>query len=119
MGFRSLVIASTAVLALAPGGAFAADKAEKQAEIRKATNASLQKYGQTEKAVAVGEVYLVQGEGRERTGNRALVMTCADAVKLTRYGLTPANCAGGPAVFQPVSWESGRIAMFASFNTVR
>jgi MFS family permease len=62
-------------------------------------NASLQKYGQAEKAVAVGEVYLVQGEGRERTGHRALVMSCADAVKLTRFGLTAENCTGGPAVF--------------------
>ncbi|WP_410667052.1 FtsX-like permease family protein [Amycolatopsis sp. cmx-4-68] len=62
-------------------------------------NASLQKYGQSEKAVAVGEVYLVQDEGRSRTGHRALVLTCADAVKLTRYGLTAENCTGGPAVF--------------------
>ncbi|WP_086841316.1 ABC transporter permease [Amycolatopsis kentuckyensis] len=62
-------------------------------------NASLQKYGQNEKAVAVGEVYLVKGQAPNRYGHRALVMTCADAVELTRYGLTPENCAGGPAVF--------------------
>ncbi|EOD68448.1 ABC transporter permease, partial [Amycolatopsis vancoresmycina] len=62
-------------------------------------NASLQKYGQPEKAVAVGEVYLVKGTGDNRYGHRALVMTCADAVKLTRFGLTPENCTGGPAVF--------------------
>ncbi|HEY3464863.1 MAG TPA: ABC transporter permease, partial [Amycolatopsis sp.] len=61
-------------------------------------NGSLQKYGQAEKAVAVGEVYLVQGEGRDRTGHRALVLPCADAVKLTRFGLTAENCTGGPAV---------------------
>ncbi|MEA5359748.1 FtsX-like permease family protein [Amycolatopsis sp., V23-08] len=62
-------------------------------------NASLRKYGQSEKAVAVGEVYLVQGDGSHRTGHRALVMSCADAVKLTRFGLTAENCTGGPAVF--------------------
>ncbi|KDN17855.1 ABC transporter permease [Amycolatopsis rifamycinica] len=62
-------------------------------------NASLQKYGQSEKAVAVGEVYLVKGQAPNRYGHRALVLTCADAVKLTRYGLTPENCTGGPAVF--------------------
>lgn len=62
-------------------------------------NTSLQKYGQSEQAVAVGEVYLVQGEGGNRTGHRALVMSCADAVKLTRFGLTADNCTGGPAVF--------------------
>ncbi|GAB3139932.1 ABC transporter permease [Amycolatopsis stemonae] len=62
-------------------------------------NASLRKYGQSEKAVAVGEVYLVQGEGNNRTGHRALVMSCADAVQLTRFGLTAENCTGGPAVF--------------------
>ncbi|WP_103353905.1 ABC transporter permease [Amycolatopsis sp. CA-128772] len=62
-------------------------------------NASLQKYGQSERAVAVGEVYLVKGQAPNRYGHRALVMTCADAVKLTRFGLTPENCTGGPAVF--------------------
>ncbi|RSM45457.1 ABC transporter permease [Amycolatopsis balhimycina DSM 5908] len=62
-------------------------------------NAALQKYGQSEKAVAVGEVYLVRGQVPNRYGHRALVMTCADAVKLTRFGLTQANCTGGPAVF--------------------
>jgi hypothetical protein len=62
-------------------------------------NASLREYGQSEKAVAVGEVYLVRGEGRDRTGHRALVMTCADAVELTRFGLTRENCTGGPGVF--------------------
>ncbi|MGW5742129.1 FtsX-like permease family protein [Amycolatopsis sp. NPDC003861] len=62
-------------------------------------NAALRKYGQNEQAVAVGEVYLVKGQAPNRYGHRALVMTCADAVELTRYGLTPENCAGGPAVF--------------------
>ncbi|OXM70877.1 ABC transporter permease [Amycolatopsis vastitatis] len=62
-------------------------------------NAALRKYGQSEKAVAVGEVYLVRGTATNRYGQRALVMTCADAVKLTRFGLTPENCTGGPAVF--------------------
>lgn len=62
-------------------------------------NASLQKYGQQERAVAVAEVYLVKGQAPDRSGHRALVMTCADAVKLTRFGLTPENCTGGPAVF--------------------
>jgi len=44
MRLRSLLIASTAILALVAGGANAADKAQKQAEIRKATSASLQKF---------------------------------------------------------------------------
>ena len=78
---------------------YADTDAQHAGKIVEQANASLQKYGQSERAVAVGEVYLVQGEGRTRNGNRALVMTCADAVKLTRYGLTPANCTGGPAVF--------------------
>ncbi|QKV77185.1 ABC transporter permease [Amycolatopsis sp. Hca4] len=84
-------------------------------------NASLRKYGQPEQAVAVGDVYLVRGEAPNRYGHRALVMTCADAVKLTRYGLTPENCAGGPAVFgaTPIdlaafkfasSWEGTAVA---------
>ncbi|WP_410608878.1 FtsX-like permease family protein [Amycolatopsis sp. lyj-109] len=62
-------------------------------------NASLQKYGQSEKAVAVAEVNLVRGTAPNRYGHRALVLTCADAVKLTRFGLTAENCTGGPAVF--------------------
>lgn len=68
-------------------------------------NAALQQYGQHEKAVAVGQVYLVQGEGRERTGHQALVMTCADAVKLTRFGLTAAQCEGGPGIYSDSSLD--------------
>ena len=44
MRLRSLLIAFTAALALCASGAFAADKSEKQAEVRKATAASLQKF---------------------------------------------------------------------------
>ncbi|GLY36313.1 hypothetical protein Amsp01_023370 [Amycolatopsis sp. NBRC 101858] len=62
-------------------------------------NASLQKYGQSEKAVAVGEIYLAKGEGRDRSLQRGLVMSCADAVKLTRFGITPEMCTGGPAIY--------------------
>jgi hypothetical protein len=73
--------------------------AEHAGRIVDQANASLRKYGQSEKAVAVGEVYLVRGEAANRSGHRGLVMSCADAVKLTRFGLTPENCTGGPAVF--------------------
>ncbi|MEU4248575.1 ABC transporter permease [Amycolatopsis sp. NPDC026612] len=73
--------------------------AQHAGKIVEQANASLQKYGQSEKAVAVGEVYLVRGTAPNRYGHRALVMTCADAVKLTRFGLTPENCTGGPGVF--------------------
>jgi hypothetical protein len=63
-------------------------------------NASLQKYGQQQKAVAVGEIYLAKGDGRDRSLQRGLVMSCADAVKLTRFGITPEMCAaGGPAIY--------------------
>ncbi len=73
--------------------------AQHAGKIVEQANASLQKYGQSEKAVAVAEVYLVRGTAPNRYGHRALVMTCADAVQLTRFGLTPENCTGGPAVF--------------------
>jgi hypothetical protein len=59
-------------------------------------NAALSRYGQTEHAVAVGQVYLVEGD--RRSYSRALVMTCADAVKLTRFGFD-GLCAGAPGVY--------------------
>ncbi|ADJ50957.1 hypothetical protein AMES_9131 [Amycolatopsis mediterranei S699] len=79
-------------------------------------NAALQKYGQSEKAVAVGEVYLVKGTGDNRYGHRALVLTCADAVKLTRFGLTPENCAGGPAVFGDSAIDLAQYKLAASWD---
>ncbi|MEV5715265.1 ABC transporter permease [Amycolatopsis mediterranei] len=79
-------------------------------------NASLQKYGQSEKAVAVGEVYLVKGTGDNRYGHRALVLTCADAVKLTRFGLTPENCAGGPAVFGDSAIDLAQYKLAANWD---
>ncbi|MFF1609839.1 FtsX-like permease family protein [Amycolatopsis sp. NPDC058278] len=79
-------------------------------------NASLQKYGQQEKAVAVGEIYLVRGSGDNRYGHRALVMTCADAVKLTRFGLTPENCTGGPAVFGDSAIDLAKYQIAANWD---
>jgi hypothetical protein len=79
-------------------------------------NASLQKYGQSEKAVAVGEVYLVQGEVPNRHGHRALVMSCADAVKLTRFGLTPENCTGGPGVFSDSALDLAQYKIAAAWE---
>lgn len=67
-------------------------------------NAALQRYGQSERAVAVGYVYLAEGEGDRRSYQRALVMTCADAVKLTRFGFD-GLCTGAPGVYTGTSLD--------------
>ncbi|SFP83665.1 FtsX-like permease family protein [Amycolatopsis arida] len=58
-------------------------------------NAELARYGQVERAVAVGMVYLVDAAGSTRS---ALVAGCAVADELTRFDMAGA-CAGGPAIY--------------------
>ncbi|MEV7042263.1 ABC transporter permease [Amycolatopsis sp. NPDC051061] len=80
-------------------------------------NASLQKYGQPEKAVAVGEIYLAKGDGGNRTVQRGLVMGCADAVKLTRFGITPEMCAGGPAIYSDSALDLAQYKLTTEYDT--
>ncbi|MEU8631039.1 ABC transporter permease [Amycolatopsis sp. NPDC048633] len=79
-------------------------------------NASLQKYGQSAKAVAVGEIYLAQGDGRNRTVQRGLVMSCADAVQLTRFGITPDKCAGGPAIYSDTALDLAQYKLTGDYD---
>ncbi len=67
-------------------------------------NAALARYGQSERALAVGEVYLVEGEGRQQSYTQALVMTCADSVKLTRFGFD-GLCTGAPGIYSGSSLD--------------
>ncbi|WP_410576285.1 FtsX-like permease family protein [Amycolatopsis sp. lyj-108] len=64
------------------------------------TNASLARNGITDKAIAVGQVYLATGETgtRSQSLNRAFVMTCEDATKLLRVNIG-GSCAQGPAIY--------------------
>ncbi|RSN58997.1 permease [Amycolatopsis sp. WAC 04182] len=64
------------------------------------TNASLARYGITEKAVPVGQVYLATGETGTRSErlNRAFVMSCEDATQLLRVNIA-GSCQAGPAIY--------------------
>jgi hypothetical protein len=64
-------------------------------------NAALARYGQQERALAVDSVYLTQGSGRYQNFERALVMSCTDAARLTRLGITAADCAEGTGLYAP------------------
>lgn len=61
-------------------------------------NAALSRYGQADHAVAVGQVYLTKSENGGKYSVRALVMTCADAAKLTRFGFD-GLCTGAPGIY--------------------
>ncbi|WP_328605421.1 ABC transporter permease [Amycolatopsis sp. NBC_00345] len=69
-------------------------------------NASLARYGQQERALAVDTVYLTQGSGRNQTAERAFVMTCSDASRLTRLGITAADCAEGTGLYAPYKMDT-------------
>ncbi|HWD04564.1 MAG TPA: ABC transporter permease [Amycolatopsis sp.] len=73
----------------------------KAAAVADHANAALARYGRPERAVAVGQVYLVQGSGEQRSYQRALVMSCADAARLTRLGITAADCKPGVGLYAP------------------
>ncbi|MEV6895794.1 ABC transporter permease [Amycolatopsis sp. NPDC051372] len=80
---------------------YADSSPDKAAAVVDHTNAALARYGQQERAVAVGQVYLVQGTGDQRSYQRALVMSCADAARLTRLGITAADCKPGVGLYAP------------------
>ncbi|MFE0020015.1 FtsX-like permease family protein [Amycolatopsis sp. NPDC059021] len=61
-------------------------------------NAALAKYGQSARALPVATVSLVSGEGRSRQARSALVMPCAEAAKLTRFGVA-GSCQGAPGIY--------------------
>lgn len=79
-------------------------------------NASLQKYGQSAKAVAVGEIYLAKGDDRNRTVQRGLIMSCADAVALTRFGITPEMCTGGPAIYSDSALDLAQYKLTENYD---
>ncbi|MFI5607654.1 FtsX-like permease family protein [Amycolatopsis sp. NPDC051903] len=74
---------------------------DKAPEVVDRANAALARYGQQERAISVGEVYLVQGSGDQRSYQRALVMSCTDAARLTRLGITAADCKPGAGLYAP------------------
>ncbi|AGM10597.1 FtsX-like permease family protein [Amycolatopsis keratiniphila] len=79
---------------------YAQSDATQARQVADQTNASLARYGITEKAVSVGQVYLSTGEPgtRSQNLNRAFVMTCEDASKLLRVNLG-GSCQPGPAIY--------------------
>src|SRR5207248_2729800 len=78
--------------------------AKHAAQVTGQANAALERYGQSDRALAVGQVYLVEDNGQNRSYERALVMTCADAVKLTRFGFD-GLCTGAPGLYSGTSLD--------------
>ncbi|WP_033291390.1 FtsX-like permease family protein [Amycolatopsis jejuensis] len=85
--------------ALAGGGRQYVDSAlyvdvasERAATVVEKTNAELARVGRPERALAVSSVYLVQGDENSHSMQRAYVMSCADAARLTRLGITQQDC---------------------------
>ena len=103
MKFQHMLVNGALMLSLAAGSAFAATKAEKQAEVAKATQASLQKFyaAKPELKAAVAKApgygvfttygisFLVGGAGGKEAGGGkgASVMANADTFTLTKNGL--------------------------------
>ncbi len=82
------------------------------------TNASLAKQGVTEKAIAVGQVYLATGEMRadgSQSLNRAFVMTCEDASKLLRVNIG-GSCQPGPALYSTYSIDPAKYRVTPDWN---
>ncbi|MDT8910518.1 ABC transporter permease [Amycolatopsis sp. PS_44_ISF1] len=74
-------------------------------------NATLARYGQPERALAVDTVYLTQGTGGDQTVERAFVMTCSDAARLTRLGVTAADCAAGTGLYAPYKMDASGLTV--------
>ncbi|WP_037307449.1 FtsX-like permease family protein [Amycolatopsis orientalis] len=82
------------------------------------TNATLARNGITEKAVAVGQVYLASGEMRSdgsQSLNRAFVMTCEDASKLLRVNIG-GSCQPGPAVYSSYKIDPAQFRVTGKWN---
>ncbi|WP_020663770.1 FtsX-like permease family protein [Amycolatopsis benzoatilytica] len=73
------------------------------------TNAALAKAGVTERVVPVASVYLGQGSQGSGAMSRGYVMTCADAAKLTRIGITERDCKPGVSLYSPYQLDATRL----------
>ncbi|WP_326567292.1 ABC transporter permease [Amycolatopsis rhabdoformis] len=87
---------------------YADSSPDKAAAVLDHANAALARYGQQERAISVGQVYLVQGTGEQRSYQRALVMSCADAARLTRLGITAADCKPGVGLYTPYEQDAAQ-----------
>ncbi len=82
------------------------------------TNASLARYGITEKAVAVGQVYLATGEVRADGAQplqRAYVATCEDADKLMRIAIGR-SCGPGPAIYATSAIDTSKYRVTSTWD---
>ncbi|WP_406639761.1 FtsX-like permease family protein [Amycolatopsis sp. WGS_07] len=83
--------------------------ADRAPEATERTNATLAKAGLPERVVQVASVYVIQGEGNYRSMQRAYVMTCADAAKLTRLGITQQDCKPGVGLYSPYQLDTNNL----------
>ncbi|WP_410601479.1 FtsX-like permease family protein [Amycolatopsis sp. lyj-90] len=86
-------------------------------QIAEGTNASLARNGITDKALAVGQVYLSTGEPgtRGQTLQRAFVMTCEDATKLLRVNIGGA-CGPEPAIYSSHKLDPASYSVTADYD---
>ncbi|WP_370945754.1 FtsX-like permease family protein [Amycolatopsis sp. cg5] len=81
---------------------------EEAAQVVEKTNASLEKYGQPERAVVVPTVFVATADGTKRS---ALVIECAKIEEITRFKVT-GGCPGVPALFStyPTKAENAKVS---------
>lgn len=81
---------------------------EEATQVAEKTNASLEKYGQPERAVAVPMVFVATPDGTKRS---ALVIECSQIEALTRFKVT-GGCDGAPALFStyPAKTENAKVS---------
>ncbi|PXY38480.1 FtsX-like permease family protein [Prauserella flavalba] len=77
------------------------------------TNATLERYGQRERAIGIGEVVLAKGEN---SGQQALVLDCERAEGLLRLDLRGA-CAGTPGIYSEYPMELNGVTVSAEWGT--
>jgi hypothetical protein len=89
---------------------------ERAGELVAQANAELARYGQAERATAIGEVTVLQDLGGASTSSRqAMVMDCATADRLTRLELGGV-CAGDPAIYTPLSMDAAGLSASGSYD---
>ncbi|MEC3981544.1 FtsX-like permease family protein [Amycolatopsis sp. H20-H5] len=82
-------------------------------------NATLAKYGQPERATSVGSLSVSTTPyrpGEHPAAWGALVMTCDQAVKLTRFGLTAETCEAGPGIYTSSAFDPAQAQVIADYD---
>ncbi|MBB4687323.1 FtsX-like permease family protein [Amycolatopsis jiangsuensis] len=83
--------------------------ADKAAVVADQANSKLAKEGVQERALTVPTVWLEQkSEDGRPSYQRTYVMSCADAVRLTRLGITAGDCKPGAGLYAPYELDTAK-----------